>query len=173
MRVFIAVDFPEEVKKEIIRIQKRLPEFSGKLTEKENLHLTLKFLGEIDEKLVEEVKKKLKEIKFEKFSAEIDLLGYFNPAFIKIIWLHVSNCEEIQHEVEEKLVGMFKPEARFMSHLTIARVKNVEDKRIFTSELKKIDIEKTKFVVKSIKLKSSELTPEGPIYTDLLEIKLL
>ena len=47
MRTFIAVDIPENVKEEIIKIQDKLPEFVGKLTELENLHLTLKFLGEI------------------------------------------------------------------------------------------------------------------------------
>lgn len=172
MRVFIAIDLPEEVKKKIQDIQEKLPEFSGKLTELENLHLTLKFLGEVDEGVVEQVKKELSEIKFKKFEAEIDLLGFFTPAFVKIIWLHVSNCEEIQHEIEEKIKKMFKPEARFMSHLTIARVKNVKDKRIFASELKSVDFEKIKFKVSDFKLKSSELTPEGPVYSNLLEVKL-
>jgi 2'-5' RNA ligase len=171
MRLFIAIDFPGDVKKEIQKIQKKLPKFDGKITEPENLHLTLKFLGDVDEKVAEQVKKELKKIDFKKFEAEIDLLGYFNPAFVKIVWLHVSNCEEIQHEVEVKLESMFKPEARFMSHLTIARVK-FADKRIFGGELKKVRFDKIKFPVSSVKLKSSELTPNGPIYRDLLEIKL-
>lgn len=171
MRCFIAIEIPEDVKKEVIRIQHKLPPFKGKLTEPENMHLTLKFLDEIDDKLVEEVKKKLSEIKFKKFDAELDLIGYFNPAFVKIVWLHVSNCEEIQHEVETKLEGLFKPEARFMGHLTIARVKET-DKRVFGGEMKKIKFDKMKFKVSSIKLKSSELTPTGPRYKDLLEIKL-
>ena len=53
----------EEIKKEIKKIQDLLPEFSGKKTELQNLHLTLKFLGEIKEKDVEGIKEKLREIK--------------------------------------------------------------------------------------------------------------
>ena len=58
-RAFIAIDFPSEIVKEIARVQELLGKvkFTGKITELENLHLTIKFLGEIDEKQVEEVKK--------------------------------------------------------------------------------------------------------------------
>ena len=61
MRTFIAIDIPDSIKNEIIKIQNSLPEFIGKKTEKENLHLTLKFLGEIDEEKIELIKKELRE----------------------------------------------------------------------------------------------------------------
>ena len=159
MRVFIAIDIPKNIRKEIVAIQNNLPEFSGKKTEPENLHLTLKFLGEIDEEKVEEVKKKLSEIKFRKFQAELSEIGVFTPSFLKIIWVKLGGCDEIQKEVDKKLEGLFAKEKRFMSHLTIARVKNVNDRR--------------RFLVNSIKLKKSTLTPEKPIYEDVLEIKLM
>jgi 2'-5' RNA ligase len=47
MRAFISIEFPEEIKNELKKIQEQLPEFKGKNTEPKNLHLTLKFLGEI------------------------------------------------------------------------------------------------------------------------------
>ena len=55
-RAFIAIEFPDEVVKEIARVQELVSKikFTGKLTELENLHLTLKFLGEISEEKVEE-----------------------------------------------------------------------------------------------------------------------
>ncbi len=68
MSCFISINIPEEISKEISKIQNELPNFMGKKTELENLHLTLKFLGEIDEKKVEEVRKKLNEVKFRKFN---------------------------------------------------------------------------------------------------------
>jgi len=173
MRVFIAIDIPDNVKEEILRIQKKLPEFSGKLTEKENLHLTLKFLGEISEQEVEKIKNKLKEIKLEKFDAGISEIGVFNKNFIKIIWIKLDNCEELQKEIDSKLENLFEKEERFMSHLTIARVKNVKDKKKFISEIEKIKINKINFLVSSFKLKKSDLAGKKPVYEDILEVKLV
>ena len=62
IRTFISVNIPEEIKEKIKEIQEKLPEFIGKKTESKNLHLTLKFLGEIDEEVLEKVKKRLKYI---------------------------------------------------------------------------------------------------------------
>ena len=69
IRAFIAIDFPDDVIKEVARVGEVLgkKKFTGKMTELENLHLTLKFLGEIDEERVKEVQKRLKEIKVEKW----------------------------------------------------------------------------------------------------------
>ena len=71
-RVFIAIDIPKEARREIIKIQDSLPEFNGKKTESENLHLTLKFLGEVDSNDVEKVKEKLRKIKVKGFEVEIN-----------------------------------------------------------------------------------------------------
>jgi RNA 2',3'-cyclic 3'-phosphodiesterase len=167
MRCFIAVDLPKEFQKEIKRIQDKLPEFIGKKTELENLHLTLKFLGEVDEITLERVKEKLKKIKFKPFESEIDVLGFFSEQFIRIIWLHLSNCEELQKQVDLALDGLFGKEERFMGHLTVARIKMVKDKKKFLEEIKKIKISKMKFQVRNFILKKSVLSPKGPIYEDI------
>ncbi|MFH1801740.1 MAG: RNA 2',3'-cyclic phosphodiesterase [archaeon] len=167
MRCFISIDIPEKVQKEIIRIQEQLPEFYGKKTEPENLHLTLKFLGEISEERVEEIKKRLEEIKFNKVEAEIDSLGVFSEKFIRIIWLHLANCEGLQKKIDESLGDLLEQEKKFMSHLTIARVKNVRDKKKFLEELDKIKTTEIKFIVSSFKLKESVLKPERVMYKTL------
>ena len=167
MRCFIALDLPKEIIEKIKKIQKQLPEFIGKKTEANNLHLTLKFLGETDEEKIELVKEKLKEVKIKKFETEINLIGVFSEEFIKIVWLHLTNCDALQREVDKFLEGLFKPEQRFMGHLTIARVKNVENKKEFLEKLKKIKIPKIKFVVDNFKLKSSILKAECPVYGDI------
>ena len=167
MRTFIAIDLPEEIKKEVKKIQDNLPEFSGKKAELENLHLTLKFLGEIDDDKVEEVKEKLGKIKLEKFPAIIDRIGVFSDKFVKIIWLHMDGFEKLQKEIDSKLKGLFEPEKRFMSHLTIARVKSIKDKKEFLEKLKRIKIPTMKFIVSNFKLKKSTLTPQAPIYEDI------
>ncbi len=167
MRAFIAIDIPDNAKKEIANIQKQLPEFKGKLTEESNLHLTLKFLGEISEEQTEKIKESLKKIKFRKFTAKLSDLGFFSESFIRIIWIKLENCDELQKEVDNELKDLFKKEERFMSHLTIARVKAVKDKKRFIDELKKIKVNPIEFEVSKVHLKKSVLTSKGPVYEDV------
>lgn len=178
MRAFIAIEIPEEIKKEIIKIQNQLPEFKGKKTEFENLHLTLKFLGEVDKNKINEIKKKLNEIKIKKFEVEIDSIGSFDNRKSRvypknfIVWLNMKNCEKLQKEIDEKLKDLFEREKRFMGHLTIVRVKDVKDKKKFVEELKKIKIPKMKFYVNNFYLRESNLTEEKPIYKTLEKFNL-
>jgi len=172
MRTFISINIPEEIRKEIKKIQDLLPEFFGKKTELQNLHLTLKFLGEVDIEKLEEVKKRLRKIKIEKFATEIDEIGVFSEDFIRIVWLHMKDCDNLQKQIDDALKNLFKSERRFMSHLTIARIKGLKDKKGFLQDLKKIKIEKIKFKVDKFYLMKSELTAEGPRYSVLEEYNL-
>ncbi len=170
-RCFVAIDFPDEIVKEIARVQGVLGKvvFQGKMTEVENLHLTLKFLGEISEEKVKEVREKLREIKFEEFSAKLMCAGTFsirgNP---RIAWIKVGGqgVFELQKEIDEKLSEIgFKKEERFMSHLTIARVKYVKDKKGFVEYVSGIGVKEIEFKVGWFKLMKSELKPAGPVYS--------
>ena len=167
MRVFVAVDIPKNIREKIKIIQKKIPEFNGKFTEAENLHLTLKFLGNVNEEILIKVKNRLREIKLKGFETQISEIGVFSPSFIKIVWLHMANCEELQKEIDEKLSDLFEKEKRFMSHLTIARVKSVKNKKEFLRELNEIKLGKLNFVVKNFKLKKSVLSEKGPHYEDI------
>lgn len=166
-RVFIAIDIPPEILKEISKIQEQLPDFFGKKTERDNLHLTLKFLGEVDLEKIEKIRKKLKEIKIKKFQAEMGELGVFSPKFIRILWLSLKGCEKLQKEIDEKLIDFFEKERRFMGHLTLARIKKIENKKKFLEFLKNIKFSKFQFEIKCFQLKSSILSPTGPKYQDI------
>lgn len=172
-RVFVAIDIPEKVKKEIIKIQEALPNFIGRKTERDNLHLTLKFLGEIDSNTIEKVNEKLLKIKLKSFDVGVDKIGFFDNRRSRvydnklIVWVSLTNCEELQQKIDSSLGGLFKPEMRFMSHLTVARVKNVKDRDKFLKELERIELKNIKFSVKEFKLKRSMLTEYGPVYEDL------
>ncbi len=164
MRIFIAIEIPEKIKKEIIKIQNQLPKFNGKKTEKENLHLTLKFLGEVDEKKLDQIRKILRKIKLNSFETEIKKIGMFSD---RIIWLGMTNCNELQKEIDNKLSGLFEIEKRFMGHLTIARIKNLENRKQFLEKIRNIKIPSIKFVIKSFNLKKSKLGKPTPVYEDI------
>ena len=172
-RAFIAIEFPDEVVKEIARVQELVSKikFTGKLTELENLHLTLKFLGEIDEKKLEDAKEKLKLIKFDSMNLKLGKVGTFsirgNP---HIVWIKLEGkaLYELQKKIDKSLKEIgFKMEERFMGHLTIARVKYVKDKKGFLKHLESIKVKPLSFDVSEFKLKKSELKPIGPVYSDV------
>ena len=172
MRIFIAIEIPEKIKEEIFKIQEQLPSFKGKLTERENLHVTLKFLGEIDANKVEEVKKRLAEINYRLFESKIDKIGFFDNQDRGVIWIHLPNCEKLQKEVDKKLEGLFEIEKKFMSHLTIARTKHIQDKKKFLEDLEKIKITPLEFEIKEFVLKESVLSKGKHTYQDIKRYKL-
>ena len=177
MRLFIGVFLPEEIKKEIEALQKNLQKlelFSGKFAEQENLHLTLKFLGEVEEEKLGKIKESLEKIKVNGFKAKIDKAGMFTPSRPRIIWLHMGGAEELQKQIDIAMEEEgFQKEERFMSHLTIARIKHITPiatKRL-VEELKKISMGKD-FEVKKFGLVKSELTEKGPKYEVIGDFKL-
>jgi len=174
-RCFIALDLPCDVIDEIKSIQgliKKKNLFNGKFTEPGNLHLTLKFLGEIDEEKVNEVKNKLREIKFNDFEISLGNIGVFSSKYenyFRVVWIEIlgKGVRDLRKQIDEKLAGLFEPEKRFMSHITIARIKKVYDRQGFLEYIKKIKVPKIGFKVDKFFLKKSELFETGPVYEDL------
>ena len=179
MRVFISIDIPQSIKDKIMEVQSKLPEFEGKLTEEGNFHLTLKFLGEVNNKQIEKIKSLLKEIKFPQFETKLSNLGFFDNLKSskykqrQIIWISMTNCEKLQKLIDEKLKGLFKKEQRFMGHLTIARLKKLNNKNLFLKNLVNISIPEISFKVKHFELKQSTLREKGPKYITLEQYNLI
>ena len=164
MRCFIGIDLSSPAIKEIERLQNIIePHFIGKITESKNLHLTLKFLGEIDNDTLKKVKKKLFLIKFQPFELYINKLGVFSKKFVKIVWVKVSNVP-LQQLIDNSLADIFEKEWRFMGHITIARIKNLKNKNSFLELINKTKVNKIVFMVKEFYLKESILQKEGPVY---------
>lgn len=178
VRCFIALELSREAIDYIEDLQKIIKKqnlFSGKFTEPENFHLTLKFLGEISEEKVEEVKRKLKEIKFSEFEVSLGEVGTFINRYNSILWIKLNGKSiwDLQAIIDEKLKEAdFKLEKRFMSHITIVRMKKIYSKKEFLNYVKNIQVKKIKFKVREFILKKSELKREGPIYTDLERYEL-
>ncbi len=180
-RGFIAIDIDvsEKIKNIINQLEK-----SGanlKIVKAEKMHITLKFLGNTEEKLVDSIEKIMKKSveKIKPFEIEIKSTGVFpNENYIKVIWVGIENGEiiaEIAEKIDSTLskIGFKKEKRKFSPHITIARVKSGRNKDKILQILNKYKGETLlKMKVESIKLKKSELTPKGPIYTKLREIKI-
>ena len=172
MRCFIGIDLPFEAIKKIQKIQKKLePNFAGRLTSSENLHLTLKFLGEIESRVINDVKKRLSSITHPPFELTLKDVGIFSQKFIKIIWVRISDVP-LQPLVDNCLKDIFELENRFMGHITIARVRSLADKKSFLQLINATTVNEVSFMVKDFYLKESILTPDGPIYKDIDRYKL-
>jgi len=178
MRTFIAVEMPKYIRKKIDdfikeEVKRNLP---IKWVKFENLHITLKFLGEIDEKKKSEITPAIKEIgkKYAPFRFSLEGLGCFpSPRKPRVLWIGVTEGSEklceITQELEEKLSQFgFKEEKRFHPHLTIGRIK----KFCKIDEILAKDIKTESFSVTSITLFKSTLKPEGPIYEELQKFNL-
>ncbi len=169
MRVFIAIDLPEEVKEEARKAQRQLK--GAKFSFTNDFHITLKFLGELTPDKADEVKEKLKEIKFNKFAAAASLIGFFpDSAKIRVIWIGINPAAEIeglQAQIDEKLKQQFPKEKGFKAHITIARVKLIDNKKELIDSINNVKTEKIEFNVDNFKLKKSTLTREGAVYEDL------
>ena len=172
MRVFIAIDLPEDVKEELIKAQKSINSEKDKLSIARELHLTLKFIGEVTEDEVEKIKKALSKIKFKKFNLTLDGTGVFpNENFIRVAWVGIKENKELMQlskDIKEALPE-YKEDYPFSAHLTLARVKFVEDKTEFFNKVKNLKIKPLTFEVKDFRLYSSKLSPKGPTY-DVLAI---
>ena len=172
IRCFIALELPREAINYIEEVQsiiKKKNLFYGKFTDPENLHLTLKFLGEIPETQVKVVQEKLRKIKFSSFEAHLDELGFFSEHAFRIVWMKLTGKPvwDLQLEIDNLTKDISPKEERFMSHITIARIKQVIDRKIFLAYIKNMKIKPIKFKVSEFVLKKSELKPEGPIYSDI------
>ncbi|MCK4429006.1 MAG: RNA 2',3'-cyclic phosphodiesterase, partial [Candidatus Aenigmarchaeota archaeon] len=83
MRCFIAINIPEEIKSKIAEATKNLTDSGLKKVEMKNLHLTLKFIGDVEEKKADEIKQILNKINFNKFDISLKNFGFFpNETFI-------------------------------------------------------------------------------------------
>jgi len=179
MRLFVGIPLPEEIREAVDKYlgawRERFP--AVRYVSPENLHITLKFLGDVPDTRIDDLDKALKSVRMEPFSVEAWGLGAF-PHILRprVLWIGVKDgrvpLTRLAREVENTLESIgFAPEARqYHPHITIGRLKR-PDPRIST--LLQQDAEKYfgRFTVDGFILYSSTLTPDGPIYSALREYR--
>ncbi|MBU5678950.1 MAG: RNA 2',3'-cyclic phosphodiesterase [Candidatus Aenigmatarchaeota archaeon] len=167
MRCFVAIDIPNELVEKIEKIQKEIESNNIKLAK--DFHITLKFLGELEENKINEIVSDLEKIKENRFEIEIKNLGAFpNEKYIRVLWLGCNSSKliELARKVRNCLKD-FGNKEKFTPHITIARIKGKLQNNIYNFISKYKNVEVGKFEVREFKLKRSTLTPAGAIYNDL------
>ena len=181
VRSFISIDLEDrQVLSRIASILSSLQALGGDLkpVEGENIHLTLKFLGNVSTSRLAEVRSSLQQLTFPSFTAEIKGAGAFpNLKHMNVIWVGVNegwtHVEQIYEQVEKFMSGVgFRRENRpFSPHITIARVRSGRKRDEIANFLQHLIEEHFGTItVDKVRLKQSILSSLGPKYSTLLEI---
>lgn len=180
IRSFIAVDVPPEVARKIASAKKFFESRNFKGVSEKNIHLTLKFLGNVEKELLDELATALRDaLKEEKpFRFEIEGFGAFpDESRARVVWCGVKNGSQellrLASRIDEAALKFgFRPEAEFVPHITIGRFRKPEN---ISSRIKQLEEEsdiKSIVEVNSLQVYRSTLTREGPIYEVLYRIAL-
>lgn len=165
MRLFIAIDLPREIKEYLFSTASNLQKFKGvKAVSKDNIHLTLLFLGERSD--VKEIISTLKKIRFSPINLETEDFGFFpNKKRIRVVWLGLKHSDELFY-LQGEISDYFEEDKPFKPHITFARVKFLkhEEKDLLIKKVNSLPKPYFKFTVDKFKLYSSELTNIGPIH---------
>jgi RNA 2',3'-cyclic 3'-phosphodiesterase len=181
IRSFVSIDLEDEqILSRVESVMSSLSSLGGDLkpVERENIHLTLKFLGDISPAKLAEVKHALGKVRFEPFSLEIKGAGAF-PTMkrMNVIWIGVgegwSNAQQIFEQTEKYLheAGFSRETRPFSPHITIARVRSGRKRDEVATFLGHLADESLgTFKADSVRLKQSVLSPSGPTYSTLFEV---
>ncbi|GIU68949.1 MAG: RNA 2',3'-cyclic phosphodiesterase [Candidatus Woesearchaeota archaeon] len=166
MRLFIAIPLSECIKENAMLIQSSLDKRIFRITKKDQMHITLAFLGDVDEKNINNIDKSLKNIKFKPFSINTKSFGFF-PANnrIRIVWIGLENNDEFI-ELQKKVRSIFNFKDKLMPHITVARAKKIiyDKEYLWTKKISQIKIKEKSMIVNNFILYESVPTNEGNIY---------
>ena len=183
LRLFIAIELPSNIIDGLRNVQEELKDKSNKPSwaKPENIHLTLKFLGDIETNKIDSMVNILEGIAGKSFSFEISVkgVGTFPAAGTpRVIWVGIEENKDmlqLYNNIEEGLatLGVEKERRDFKPHLTLGRIKFLNDRAGLKRGLEKVaGLNLARFAVAGFALFKSTLTPEGAIHTRLKEYTL-
>jgi len=182
-RLFVSVDL-DGLADGIAAVQERFADASGlRLTDPEQAHVTLKFLGDTDEDrlpaLTDELAAAVEESAVEPFALHVVGLGAFPDIdYISVVWVGADEGSEeltrLHEAIEEHTVAMgFDPEDHeFTPHATIARMDHAGGKDLVQERIREDDPVVGRLAVEEVRLKESVLGSEGPTYSTVERFRL-
>jgi len=196
-RIFIAINLPEEVKNKLTDFQREIEDLFEvspvRWTKKENLHITLAFLGNVRDEEIIKISQTVQRVGLDcqPFSIILNKVCYGPPKTMppRMIWVEGEKNEKfkkLQASLERSLFGsqeeksfalrqneMGNPRRTFIPHITLGRIKQWQWRQIEPEERPEIDKEISLcFSTDSIEVMESKLGPGGPKYTILESVKL-
>ena len=183
MRTFIAIELPGEVKSALSDLQREFKECGADVrwVKPENIHLTLRFLGEIDEDTIGAVQHIMESACMMYSAFHLDLKGAGTFPHMKsprVVWAGLQDSDilsRLQNEIEGGLsTAGFKKEARrFVPHLTLGRFRSMQRRQPLLEKIREYEGKQfCSFPVHSVVLMKSELHPTGAQYTKIKEVFL-
>jgi RNA 2',3'-cyclic 3'-phosphodiesterase len=175
MRVFVAAGLPENVVQAAQEAQKtlRLMGIKGSFVSPEAMHATLVFLGETPDSDLERIKTRLCGVECSGFQAWLGNPGVFPDwSHARVAWLGLKGdgWQGLHGAVAKAL--HIKPEFGFVPHLTLARIKAVDDKQKFRQGFCSIHVPALSFRVHEFRLMGSQLAQKGAVHTELAVFRL-
>ena len=176
VRAFVAVRVPGQAADELENFLAELrPLANIQWVRREQFHITLKFLGELEHSVIEQVKEALEPMKFfHKFRIMLDHVGAFpNLSVPRVLWMAgekgAYELGRLARKVNDALydeVGLEREKKRFQAHLTLARLKDTHLPEALVRKLGEVPM--LSWECGELVLMRSQLTPRGPIYSQLL-----
>jgi len=181
IRSFIAFDLNNELMLQRFReVQDKLLKTGAdlKLVEPQNIHITMRFLGDIKPAMVDPVHEAMERVSFSAFNCEVRGLGVFpDLRYARVVWAGIrkgaDELKSVFNQLEPNLQRLgFRPDPKgFSPHLTFARVKTGRNKAELASCIQELtDYDFGVVRADCLRLKKSVLTPKGPIYSTLREV---
>lgn len=172
-RLFIAVNLPEETRNRLAEYQEKYKELPGTWTKKENLHITLQFLGNVSEKELEIITEKIASVgeKHSPFEGMFQSIVYGptrkRPSMIWVMAEKTPPLILLQKDIRKAVSQMFDLEkSPFTPHLTLARLRQFEFQRLEPEEWPLIEEDiSLSFPVRSFDIMESNLKRDGAEYT--------
>jgi 2'-5' RNA ligase len=175
MRLFVALACPREQRGRLAVARDSLKSLGNiKIVADDNLHITLKFLGDVDSSMLGRINAALSSLNYGRFELALKGLGAFpSPNRAKVVWAGVSEgfdeVVSLSHRIDESILELgFGREIRFHPHVTLARVKGEYDKNILKDVVEaSCLIEYGKWQAQEFILMESRLSSMGPAYVEL------
>ena len=172
LRLFVGIDLPPELKLRLSLLAAGLP--GAKWVDPGNYHLTVRFIGEVDEGQAADIDAALVQIRAPRFELTLATVGHFG---LRMLWVGIDRNPALQHlheKVESALnrVGFAPEERRFTPHVSLARLKGTHEVKLQTYLTEHALFRAAPFPVDRFSLVASYPTKSGAIYEDQADYEL-